>query len=117
MRKFCIVYEKESASVVEVECEIIKGVEDPSVMWLPPGEFRARVLAPQFLYEKKKDSKELIPPVWYTHAFYDSLELAMAQVETDIRTGFERAIAKHKIEFYSEDDVKQKLSEVKVIMP
>ena len=116
MRKFYLHYQKDSTSVVEVECEIITGMEDPSVMWLPPGEFRARVVAPTYLYERKKDSKELIPPVWYTHAFYDSIELAMQQAEKDIRNGFERDIAKHKIESYTEEDVKAKLAEITVVM-
>jgi len=36
----------EAPSVVEVEGEIILALEDPSVMWLPEGEFYFRILKP-----------------------------------------------------------------------
>ena len=45
-------------SVIEVEGELIKPTEDPSVMWLPPGEFKFRILKPEYLYEPKEIVKE-----------------------------------------------------------
>ena len=75
-------------SVIEVEGELIKPTEDPSVMWLPPGEFKFRILKPEYLYEPKeivKDDKTvekiMIPPIYYSHSVYWTVSQALSKVE------------------------------------
>ena len=55
--------------VLEVEGELIQSLEDPSVMWLPEGEFKFRIMTPESLYEPHEVSQEgvtkkvMVPPV------------------------------------------------------
>jgi len=103
-------------SLVEVEIEIIQGVEDPSVMWMPKGEYKARVMSPTWLYEAKSDKdKTLVPPIWYPHAFYLTIDEARGAAEKMIRGEFEFAKRKRGIEF-TEEEVLSKCAEIKEIM-
>lgn len=115
MEKFIVHYVKGKTSLVQIKCELVSAVEDPSVIWAPAGEYRVKVLSPDFLLEKKEDGR-LACPVYYGHSLFSSLEEARAQAEKDIRQGFETAIRKHKIESYTEEDVQKKLAEITTVM-
>lgn len=121
MKKFVIHSRKGTTSIMEVECELVQAIEDPSIMWLPAGEYRARVLEPAALHqkiEKLVDGKKvvtLVPDVWCSHSFYSSLEEAKVQGERLVRHGFEFALRKHGTAF-TEEDVQSALAAMKVVM-
>lgn len=110
MRKFIIQSGRGKTSVMEVECEIITAVEDPSVLWLEPGEYRARVVAPATL--KEKDGKA---PIWYSYNFSDDLASARKKCESFVRGEFEFNLRKYGTEF-TEEEVQKVLSEVETVM-
>jgi len=122
MRKF-IVYTRAipgikttAPTVVEVECAIIQGVEDPSVMWMAEGEYRARISAPAWLYEPKSDKdKILVPPIWPSHNFYWTVIQARVAAEHLVCSEFEFAFRKYGTE-YTEEEVKAKCAEIQEIM-
>jgi hypothetical protein len=101
MRKFIIQSKKEETSIMEVECEKVQPLEDPSVMWLPAGEYRASVLLPTTFHQKFERLVEgkkvvtMVPDVWHSHAFYDTLELAQAQVKDIILSEFKTNLRKY----------------------
>lgn len=114
MRKFIMRAARDGAmSIMEVEIELVQAAEDQSVMWLPEGEYKARVMAPVELYEKQEDGS-LTPPIWHSHAFYWNEHQAGVYVERAIRGSLERQKLHYGTE-YTEDDIKQKMSEVQVI--
>ncbi len=94
MRKFTIQSKKGKTVVTEVEVEIIRPMEDPSVMWLNPGEYKARILAPESFHQRvEKDvngKKEfvLVPDVWCWHAFYDDKGAALSAANKLIEQEF-----------------------------
>lgn len=104
MRKFTIISRKGTTTLQEVEVEILSPIDDPSVMWLGKGEYKARILAPESLHQKVErevnGKKEivLVPDVWCWHAFYDSEEAARAKAEKEIQTEFERQARKSHTE-------------------
>lgn len=103
-------------SIIQVECEIF------TPLLTAPGEFAARIFKPESLWEPTRVLQEGVlkdvnmPPVYCSHAIYDSLELAQAAAEQQIRGGFEFEIRKGRLTSYTEDDVKTKLAEVQVVM-
>lgn len=114
MRKLIVQTTREGKTIIaEVEIELVKPIEDPSVMWLPKGEYRARVLAPKSVYEKQLDGS-LLPPLWYSHVFYETIKQAREYVEKSVREGFERELRKRKV-VYTEEEVQQKLSEIEEV--
>lgn len=114
MRKFTIHATRDGKiSIVEVEIELVKALEDPSIGWLPEGEYRARVMSPKSLHDKQLDGS-LTPPIWHSHAFYWNEHQATVHAEKAIRGSLERTKLHYGTEF-TEEDVKQKLAEVKVI--
>ena len=121
MRKFTIQCKKGSTSIMEVEIEVIKPLEDPSVMWLQSGEYRARVLLPKSFHQKIErtvDGKKetvTVPDVWCWHAFYDSLEAAQAQAKYLTTHSFEFDLRKYGTTF-TQEDVDAALSSIDVVM-
>lgn len=114
MHKFIILHSKDKGtSITEVEVEMISSVEDPSVMWLPKGEYKARVLEPASLYEKTPQGS-LVAPVWHSHAFYETAQHAWTVAEEQIRAGFERELRKFGIA-YTEQQVQEKLSQIREV--
>lgn len=105
MRKFIIHSKKEEISVMEVECEKVQPVDDPSVMWLPADEYRARVLLPTTFHQKHESLVEgkkvvtMVPDVWHSHALYDSLDLAVWQASILIRFELETNLCKNGTAF------------------
>jgi hypothetical protein len=116
MRKLIVQTTREGKMIItEVEIELVKAVEDPSVMWLPKGEYRARVMKPESLHEKQEDGS-LQAPIWYSHIFYETSEEVWEYIEKSIREGFERDLRHHKITAYTEEEVQQKLSEIEEVV-
>jgi hypothetical protein len=114
--------DSDAPTVVEVEGEMIQGVEDPSVLWLPEGEFRFRIMKPEFLYEpaeiKKEDGtkeKITVPPVYHSHVIYASVDQARAEAERLVRAGFEFAERKRDVPF-TDQEVKAKVCEITEIL-
>jgi hypothetical protein len=95
MRKFIFRYIKGIPTIMEVECEKLLPGEDLSILDLTPGRYKARITAPQSLYEKNLNG-ELEAPVWYEFAFSDSEEEVRARIERDVRFQIIRAKGKRK---------------------
>jgi hypothetical protein len=114
MKKFIIQSERNKTSIIEVEIELVTAMEDPSIKWLPEGEYKARILQPKSLYEKQEDGT-LVSPLWYSHAFYCNKLDAWTKLEKMIRDGFERDKRKEDIDF-TETDVQAKLGTIQEIM-
>lgn len=121
MRKFTIQSKKGSYSIVEVEVELVRPMEDPSVMWLGSGEYKARVLAPEMFHqriEKVVEGKKefvLVPDVWCWHAFYESAEIAREQCVEWIRSEMvDFAIRKHRTPA-TEEEIQQAIQSIEMI--
>lgn len=109
--------------VVEVEGELISSMEDPSVISLPPGEFRFRIMLPEFLFEpyeaKQLDGskkKIMVPTIYHSHAIYDTIELAQEAAKRMVKSELDFKVRKKKIESYSEEELIQKYSEIKELL-
>lgn len=120
--------------VLEVEGELVQSLDDPSIMWLPEGEFMFRIMAPEALYESREihqlsgpPKKEMVPPVYHSHACYWTVHGAMAAAERMVRAGLEFDIRKlRKDEFTEEElaakiqslteEMEQKLTQIQTIM-
>jgi hypothetical protein len=108
-------------TIVEVECEQITPAEDPSVMWLPTGEYRARIVKPDWLQEpreliKSDGSKEkaMVSPTYHSHALMDDLSVAQGKALRMIREEFEFQSYKKGIKF-TDEEVLAKFVEVEVV--
>lgn len=109
-------------TVLEVEGELITAIEDPSVLWLPEGEFRFRIFKPESLYEPKEIVKQdksiekiMIPPVYHSHAVYWTATQALSRAERMVRESFEHDFRKKKIAF-TEEQVREKCKEIQEIL-
>lgn len=101
--------------VVEVEGEHIQALEDPSILWrCQPGEFDFRIMKPTWLYDLDKDKKTTIPPVYCSHAIYESKYQALVKAHRIVKLTFERNKEKHNID-YSEEDLKKKMDSIQEI--
>lgn len=96
MRKFTIRSVKDVTTIYELDVVTITGVEDPSVMWLNPGEYKVRVLKPESFHMKveKKDAEGkrvtvLEPDVWCWHSVYDDYYQALSFAVKIIESDFE----------------------------
>jgi hypothetical protein len=110
-------------TVLEVEGGAIKAVEDPSVMWLPEGEFKFRITAPEVLYEPKEVAQpegppknEMVPPVYHSHAVYWTVHQAMVHAEKMVKANFEFELRKGKRESFTDQELKERLAEIQTIM-
>lgn len=108
MKKFVV----HRSSIIEVECTKLSPAEDPSTALLPEGEYKAKIDAPTSLFEKI-DSK-LVKPVWYSFAFFQTLEDAKKKMEADVRATLERNKRKSGTE-YTEADIEKQLADIQVI--
>lgn len=122
MRKFVVYSRKGPTSILEVEVELITALEDPSIMWaLQPGEFRARILKPILFHQKIEKEVEgkkevtLVPDVWYSHSFYETLEDAHAAAAKLARSSFEFELRKYG-KAYTEEDIQAEVSTIKIVM-
>jgi hypothetical protein len=103
----------EVPSVLEVEGEVISALEDPSVMWLPSGEFKFRIFKPEALYETQKNGTKT-PPIYFSHSVYDTLEQARLVAECWIYEQAEFEFRKYgaKIDY---DDAASKCKKIQEI--
>jgi hypothetical protein len=122
MRKFIVSVKKSPASIIEVEVEIVKALEDPSIIWaLYPGEYKARIIKPTTFYQKFEKNVggkfELfsIPEIWHSHSFFDSLEDAKFHANELILNSFEFNLRKHGV-IFSEEDVQNQINLIEVLM-
>lgn len=111
MRKFVVYSVKGLPIIMEIECEQVTPMHDPSILWsVKPGEYRARILAPKNFTEK--DGK---PAVWCSFAIYDTLEIAKEMNEKLTREGFDFNLRKYGTAF-TEEDVQAAVAAVQVMM-
>lgn len=109
-------------SIVEVECEMLTAMQDPSVMWGPPGEYRVRILKPEFLHETQKvlngnvEEKITVPSIYYNHALYESVEAAVAPARSEILAEFEFQVRKNKRSSFTTEEVEAKCAEINVVL-
>lgn len=116
-----VVHSKGNKLVIfEVELEIVSAVEDNSIMFLYPGEYKARILKPDIFHqriEKMINGKRefvLVPDVWHSFAFYDDLESAKQASVDLVRAEFNFNLRKYKTA-YTEEDVVKALDTLEVI--
>lgn len=110
-------------TIVEVEGHIITPLEDPTVMFLPQGEFKFSISCPEFLCEIKEvklpdgtKKKNVIPSVYYSHSVYHTLEHVRAATETLLQESLEFEVRKGRLPSFTEEDVKAKCVEVMELM-
>jgi hypothetical protein len=95
-------------SVVEVECEVFKPI------LAKEGEFAARIMKPEWLWEPTRVLEDgvlkdvTLPPVYMSHAVYDSLESAKLAAEKQVRGGFDFEVRKGRIASYTDEELKAK---------
>ena len=99
--------------IVEVEGEIVTGLQDPSVMWLPKGEFLFKIVRPESLHETHDKVTTL--PVYYSHSIFDSLDSARQKAELMITSGFEFELRKHQVS-YTPEQVAEKIAGIQEVM-
>lgn len=109
----------ESPLIVEVEGEVISAVEDPSVMWLPKGEYKFRILKPESLYEPKEVSgskeKTMVPPIYCSHSLLPTAHEARARAYAMISHSFDFEQRKHKVA-YTFEQLTQRCAEIQEIL-
>lgn len=95
-------------SIVEVECEVFTPI------LAKEGEFVARILKPEFLWEPTRVLQEgvlkdvTLPPVYMSHAIYDSIALAREAAERQVRGGLDFEVRKGRITSYTDEELKVK---------
>src|ERR1700676_515895 len=81
--------------IMEVECEEVSPLEDVSVLFLPKGEVRYRIIKPNYFdevkefFSKEGIIKKVMPAVWHSHSFYESREQALSFAKEVVRAQFE----------------------------
>ena len=107
--------------IVEVEGEMITGLQDPSVMWLPEGEYKFRILKPESLYEPKEapgvKEKTMVPPIYCSHTLFSTAHEARTAAYHLVNHSFEFAQRKSKIECTYEQVVTRCSEIQEVILP
>ena len=105
--------------ILEVDGEVVRGVEDPSVMWLTEGEYRFRILKPESLYEPKEapgaKDKTMVPPIYCSHMLFSTAHEARAAAYRLVNHSFEFTQRKSKEE-YTQEQVAQRCSEIQEIL-
>lgn len=113
----------DAPTVVEVEGEILSPLEEPSVMWMPKGEFFFRILKPVSLHEshevKQADGtkkKEMIPSVYHSHAIYHSLEEAKAAAEQLIHRSMAFEVRKGRASEIDEEKIRAQCAAIETLL-
>jgi len=97
-----------SPSIVEVECEVFTPI------LAKEGEFAARILKPEFLWEPTRILQDgvlkdaTLPPVYVSHSVYETLALAREAAERQVRSGFDFEVRKGRITSYTDEELKAK---------
>lgn len=93
-------------SIVEVECEVF------TPLLSPPGEFAARILKPEWLWEPTRTLQNGVlvdvdmPPVYCSHAIYETVEAARDVAHRQIRSSLEFEVRKGRIPSFTEEEFK-----------
>ena len=110
-------------TILEVEGEKVSTLEDPSVSWLPAGEFKFKITAPHFLYEKTEledpadpKKKLTIPPIYFSHSIFLSSAEARVSAEKMMKEELEFEVRKGRIASYAEEDLKEKYALIQEIV-
>lgn len=93
MKKFVVHSIKGVTSIMEVECRVVTALQDPSVMFIPAGEYKAEILNPVALYEKQSDGS-LRSPVYYSHSLHETVEAAMVAAKKGLEESYRRTCHK-----------------------
>lgn len=109
--------------LLEVEGQQLQGMEYPSTTWMREGEFYFRILKPESLHEvqevKQADGskkKVMVPPVYHSHAIYNSVEEARTAAERMVRAGMEFEVRKGRVEAISEEALQEKVALITTVM-
>lgn len=94
--------------LIEVEGEIVSALEYPSVLLLPAGEFRFKIMAPKFLHDVYGSA------IYYSHAIYKDASVARLVAERMVVEELEFSKRKYKTE-YSQEDLENKISKIEEI--
>lgn len=115
----CCKVATEPLSILEVEAEKVTPMQDPSVMWMPSGEFKARILKPEFLYETQEifkgsgvREKATVPSIYYSHSLYETKEAALEAATKLIVGGFQFEIRKGKRDSFSQEEVQARVAQI-----
>lgn len=84
MKKYIVHSNKLETKVVEIEGEIVSAVEDPSIMWLPAGEYKFKITSPEFLLDKKNHGKNevFVPVIWHSFCIFNSIDEATEKMKS-----------------------------------
>tara|TARA_B110000503_G_C6997123_1_gene349902 strand:- start:150 stop:503 length:354 start_codon:yes stop_codon:yes gene_type:complete len=112
MIKYIIYTKKENFSIMEVDCEKILPIEDPSVLLLPNNEWCARIIKPSIFNKTLSSNKDNSScEIWYSHFLFDSIEEALIKLEKMVREDFKFNFMKNNVQF-SEIDIQKVLNNV-----
>lgn len=95
--------------LLEVEVEIITALEDPSILFLPVGEFRFKIMEPKFLNDFSG------PSIYYSHSIYADSVIARDVAKRMVVEELEFSKRKYKID-YSQEDVENKISKIEEVL-
>src|SRR5574338_245990 len=112
-RMFVVYTRKNETSIVEAECYVLSAMNDPSVVSLPQGEFRALVTAPELLFEKKVD-KSIGPAIYHSHSLFRDYNDALKEAQSLIEKEFAFKLRKYKTP-YTDVDVAAAVLAIKLI--
>lgn len=112
MKKYAAFIIKGKPTVYELKAEKVTPLQDPSVKWLPEGEYKVNVLAPISLYEKDVKGKD-VPVVFYSHALFDTEAAAVAWHKQSLESTMKERAERHGEEF-SKEALKAKIAEITV---
>lgn len=108
----------DAPTIIEVEYQKITAMEDPSVNFMPAGEFKARIFQPEFLWEPKEGTKSdgskektMVPPVYHSHSVHETLEDARRKAFELVESGFKFELRKRGTE-YTQEEVQAKMVDV-----
>jgi hypothetical protein len=121
MKKFAIESKKNKTTIFEVEIVILTAMDDPSIAWRKPEEYKASILKPTTFHQKMEkivDGKKetvLVPDVWCWHSFFESLEEARIKAVDLIMNEFKFNLRKYG-KSYTELDVAQAVNAIEVVL-
>lgn len=103
-------------SIIEVECEVF-------VPFLAKkGEYAAKILKPEFLWEPTRVLREgilvdeTLPQAYCSHALYDTIEQARAAAKQQVKGGFDFEVRKGKIVSYTEEELNAKCELIQEVL-
>lgn len=103
-------------SIVEVECEVFAPI------LAKEGEFAARILKPEFLWEPTRVLQDgvlkdvTLPPVYVSHAVYETLEQARGTAKEQVRGGLEFEVRKGKIPSYTDEEFQARCNLIQEVL-